>query len=89
MNNTRIALRKILNKMLSKKYPDISGIQVTDDDSGGSHKYYKVFLGVKYDVLSKLNDDEVRDDVKQISKYILGRNESILQVVFYDPESYY
>ena len=88
MNNTRIALRKILNKMLSEKYPDISGIQVTDEDWGYTNQY-KVFLGVKYNVLSKLNSDEVRDYVIQISKYILGSNESIYQVVFYDPEGYH
>jgi hypothetical protein len=88
MNNTRIAIRKILNKMLSEKYPDISGIQVTDEDWGYTHQY-KVFLGVKYNVLSKLNADEVRDYVIQISKYILGSNESIYQVVFYDPEGYH
>jgi len=83
MNNTRIALKKILNELFSERYPDISGIQVVDDDYNDIHKY-KIFLGVKYGDLSKLNTDEVRDYVKQISKYVLGHNESIYQILFYN-----
>jgi len=86
MNDTRIALKKILTELLSEEYPDISSVQVTDDEWDDNHKY-KVFLGVKYGDLNKLDTDDVRDYVKRISKYVLGSNESIYQILFYNTDT--
>ncbi len=86
MNYTYVALKKILNELVPEQYPEISGIKVVDDDWDNIHKY-KVFLGVKYGDLSKLDTDDVRDYVKQISKYVLGHNESIYQILFYNTDA--
>ena len=72
--------------MLSEEYPDISSVQVVDDDWDNIHKY-KVFLGVKPADISKFDNDDVRDYVRNVSKYVLGDNESIYQILFYNSEA--
>jgi hypothetical protein len=89
MNYTYVALKKILNELVSEKYPVISNIRIIDDsyadDDDVIHKY-KVFLGVKYKDISAFDNDEVRDYVRHVSKYVLGDNETIQQILFYNPE---
>ena len=87
MSNTESALKKILIQMLGEKYPTISDIQIIEDEFDERVKF-KIFLGVKYDDMSSrgFDTEEIRDEVRHLSKYVLGKNESIEQVLFYDPD---
>ena len=89
MNNTRTALIKILNELVPEKYPVISNIRIIDDSYGVDYisHHYKVFLGVRPNDTSAFDNDEVRDYVKHVSKYVLGDNETIQQILFYNPEN--
>ena len=51
--------------------------------------FFKVFVGAKYDdlFLEGGKSKEIKDYVKNISKYILSKDEEVTQVNFYDPES--
>ena len=89
MNHTYVALKKILSELVPQKYPVISNIRIIDDSYGDddyvTHKY-KVFLGVRPNDISAFDNDEVRDYVRHVSKYVLGDNETIQQILFYNPE---
>ena len=86
MNYTYVALKKILNELIPEKYPVISGISVIDDEWDDTHRY-KIFLGVRPADISKFDNDDVRDYVRNVSKYVLGDNESIYQILFYNSEA--
>jgi hypothetical protein len=86
MDNTHIALKKILNMMVPKKYPMVSRIQVIDD----SYEYdnginYLIYLGVSPEELERLRSSDVRDYVRDVSIYVLKGDET-LRVVFFNPE---
>ena len=83
MNYTYVALKKILNELVPEKYPGISGIKVVDDEWNDTHKY-KVFLGFRPEDTDVFARQDARDYVKQISKYVLGNNETLGQVLFYN-----
>ena len=85
MNHTYDALKKILNELVPEQYPDISGIIVVEDEWDGTHKY-KIFLGIEPEKF-EFSTSDVRDYVKQISKYVLGNNETISQILFYNSEN--
>ena len=90
MNYTYVALKKILNELVPEKYPVISKINVIDDsyDVGDyvTHKY-KVFLGVNPSDFKSFDNDDVRNYVRSVSKYVLGDNETIHQILFYNSEN--
>ena len=89
MNYTYVALKKILNELVPEKYPVISIITIIDDsycDGDDGHKY-KIFLGVRPNDISAFDNDEVRDYVRHVSKYVLGDNETIQQILFYNPDN--
>jgi hypothetical protein len=88
MNYTYVALKKILNELIPEKYPVISNIKIIDDSYTfeDSHKY-KVFLGVRPNDISAFDNDDVRDYVRHVSKYVLGDNETIQQILFYNPDN--
>ena len=86
MDNTYIALKKILNIMVPEKYPIVSGIKVIDD----SYEYhnsikYNIYLGVIPDELETLSNLDVREYIEDVSRYVLNGNES-LRIIFYNPE---
>jgi hypothetical protein len=86
MDNTYIALKKILNIMVPEKYPMVSGIKVIDD----SYEYhnsikYNIYLGVIPDELETLRNSDVRDYVEEVSRYVLKGDET-LRIIFYNPE---
>ena len=88
MDNTYISLKKILNIMVPEKYPMVSDIKVFED----SHLYddgnnFRIYLGVKYADLEGMISSEVRDYVRNVSKYVLKGDET-LQIVFFDPNAY-
>lgn len=72
--------------MIPKKYPEVLDIAIVDEAFGDKHHIYKIFLGVETEDLKKLNRNEVRDYVKQISKYILDYNENIEYIHFWNIE---
>ena len=82
------ALRKLLLTMLKDEYPQIKDIIISSTDLMGTGTTYRVGLGIKYNDLYELGDerlDILKDEVKHLSKYLLGKNESFEQTFFYDP----
>lgn len=96
MNYTYVALKKILNELVPEKYPAISDVKIIDDSfTFEDFNYYKVYLGVKssdFKYFDKNNPsnwefiNEISEYVKQVSKYVLGNNETIQKVIFYNLE---
>ena len=86
MNNTVIALKKILTTMLHEKYPMIADIRVVEY----SDTDLWVYLGTTYtDLYGKANDtaleNEIRKYVKKLSKYVTGNKNEII-IYFFDPD---
>ena len=86
MDNTYIALKKILNIMVPEKYPMVTSIKVIDD----SYEYhnstkYNIYLGVSPDDLETLRSSDVRDYVEDVSRYVLKGDEA-LGIVFFNPD---
>jgi hypothetical protein len=82
------ALKKLLKTMLKDEYPQIKDIVVYSTDLMGTGTTYRVGLGIKYNDLFELGDerlDILKDEVKYLSKYLLGKNEYFEQTFFYDP----
>lgn len=82
------SLEKFIEQMVMKKYPFVKNVRVIEDDF--YHKlFFKVFVGAKYDdlFLEGGKSNEIKDYVKNLSKYILSKDEEVTQVNFYDPES--
>ena len=86
MDNTYIALKKILNMMVPEKYPMVSRIQVIDDSSEYDNGInYLIYLGVSPEELERLRSSDVRDYIEEVSRYVLKGDET-LRVVFFNPE---
>ena len=86
MDNTYIALKKILNIMVPEKYPMVSDIKVIDDSyEFDSTKMYKIYLGVVPDELETLRNSDVRDYVEEVSRYVLQGGE-FMRIIFFNPE---
>ena len=81
---------ELFDKIRNNEFNSLSDIESAIDDSYGDgddgHKY-KIFLGVKPNDISAFDNDEVRDYVRHISKYVLGDNETIQQILFYNSEN--
>ena len=86
MDNTDIALKKILNIMVPEKYPMVSDIKIIDDSySYDNVKNYIIYLGVVPDDLELLRSSDVRDYVEDVSRYVLKGNET-MRIVFFNPD---
>jgi hypothetical protein len=86
MDNTYIALKKILNMMVPKKYPMVSDIKVLDDSSSYNNQTnYLIYLGVSYDELDGLKSSDIRDYVRDVANYVLKGDET-MRIVFFNPE---
>jgi len=86
MDNTYIALKKILNMMVPQKYAMVLDIQVIDD-SYYYVKNYIIYLGVVPNDLELLRSSDIREYVKDVSRYVLKGHENI-QIIFYNPEDW-
>jgi len=86
MDNTYIALKKILNIMVPEKYPMVSDIKVIDDsyEYDNSTKYI-IYLGVSPEELETLKNSDIRDYVRDVANYVLKGNET-LRIIFYNPD---
>ena len=86
MDNTYIALKKILNIMVPEKYPMVSDIKVIDDSSSYNNQTnYLIYLGVSYDELDGLKSSDIRDYVRDVANYVLKGDET-MRIVFFNPE---
>jgi hypothetical protein len=94
---TQNAIVKILKELLVDDYPQIIEVQSTSDtyefptdDGLGREKHYRytVYLGIKYgDMLAMSFDDinDMKNEAKRYSRYVMGKNEKVEKVVVYDP----
>lgn len=76
--------------MLKDEYPQIKDIEVQTSDLDDLI-LYRVGIGIKYNDLLKLNksdENELKDKIKSLSKYVLGRNEFLESSFFYEPRQY-
>jgi len=84
------ALKKLLLTMLKDEYPQIMGIVVSSTDLG-TWTNYRVGLGIKYSDLLELDSKQqeiLKDKVKNLSKYLLDKNEYFERTFFYDPNQF-
>jgi hypothetical protein len=79
------SLEKFIKQMVMKKYSFVKNVRVIEDTFYDKF-YYKVFVGAKYNdlFLEEGKSDEIKDYVKNLSKYILSTDEEVTQIVFYD-----
>ena len=75
---------KLLNVFLKKKYPTIVEVKVHTDE-GFSITYYEVFIGIKYDDLLGLDENEVKNDIHDLSKNIFNTDERLGPIKFFEP----
>jgi len=89
---TENALKKLLLEMLKDEYPQIKDIVVYSSDFMGVRTTYSVGLGIKYNDLLKMDEDvqdSLKKKIKHLSKYVLGKNEYLQNIFFYDPNDSY
>jgi hypothetical protein len=83
------SLKKLLLTMLKDEYPQIKDIIVNSSElMGDLGASYNVGLGINYRDLMKMNDNDERllkTKVRNLSKYLLGKKESLESAFFYDP----
>jgi hypothetical protein len=76
--------------MLKDEYPQIKDIVIETSDLGDLI-VYRVGIGMKYDDLLKLDKSDeniLKVKIKDLSKYILGKNEFLETAFFYNPQQY-
>ena len=76
--------------MLKDEYPQIKDIVIETSDLGDL-TVYRVGIGLEYKDLLKLNKGDeniLKDKIKNLSKYVLGKNEHLESSFFYDPQQY-
>jgi len=84
------SLKKLLLTMLKDEYPQIKDIVIEPSDLG-DFIVYRVGIGMKYNDLLNLNKTDeniLKDKIKNLSKYVLGKNEHLDGSFFYDPQQY-
>ena len=83
------SLKKLLLTMLKDEYPQIKDIVVHSSElMGDIGTLYNVGIGINYRDLLKMNDEDERllkTKVRNLSKYVLGKKESLESSFFYDP----
>jgi hypothetical protein len=87
---TEKSLKKLLLTMLKDEYPQIKDIVVNSSElmGGDLGTSYNVGLGINYGDLMKMSDEDERllkTKVRNLSKYLLGKKESLESSFFYDP----
>lgn len=78
------SLEKILKNLLKEQYPKIMNFHVSKDEFG-----YSVGVYLKYKDMSVLTTQDIQDlkkEIRNCGKYVLGSNERINNVYFYDPQ---
>jgi hypothetical protein len=83
-------LKKLLLTMLKDEYPQIKDIVIETSDLGDLI-VYRVGIGMKYNDLLELDKSDeniLKVKIKDLSKYVLGKNEFLETPFFYDPQQY-
>jgi len=82
------SLKKILTSLLMEKYPKIRDFHVSGDEFG-----YTVGVYLKYNDMSVLTTQDIKDlkrEIRDCAKYVLGAGESIRDrvkyIYFYEPQ---
>ena len=83
MDNTYIALKKMLNIMVPEKFPKT--VVIDDSYRYDNRKNYLIYLGVSPEELERLRSSDVRDYIEEVSRYVLEGNET-LRILFFNPE---
>lgn len=84
------ALKKVLIELLKDEYPQIKDIVIQVSGLGDIIRC-QVGVGIKYNDLLELNksdENALKDKIKSLSKYVLGKNEFLESSFFYDPQQY-
>jgi hypothetical protein len=84
------SLKKLLLTMLKDEYPQIKDIVIETSDLGDLI-VYRVGIGIKYNDLLELDKSDeniLKVKIKDLSKYVLGKNEFLETPFFYDPQQY-
>lgn len=83
------SLKKLLLTMLKDEYPQIKDVVVNSSNlMGGLGTSYNVGVGINYGDLMKMSDEDeklLKSKIRNLSKYVLGKNESLESSFFYDP----
>ena len=77
--------------MLKDEYPQIKDIVIETSDLGDLI-VYRVGIGIKYNDLLELDKSDeniLKVKIKDLSKYVLGKNEFLETPFFYDPQDSY
>ena len=77
--------------MLKDEYPQIKDIVIETSDLGDLI-VYRVGIGMKYNDLLELDKSDeniLKVKIKDLSKYVLGKNEFLETPFFYDPQDSY
>ena len=80
------ALKKVIESLVIPKYPKITKVGVVSDSYHGIH-YYRIYLGIKYKDLESVDGDKLKEDIKGVTKFIMGPDERIENIAYFDPEN--
>jgi hypothetical protein len=88
--SNKSSLTKVLNVLLKKKYPAIQEIKVFEDVEYKNEfglDSLKVWIGVDYnDFMMKIDDNELKKEVYDLSKLVLTDGSKIQIIQFFDPD---
>jgi hypothetical protein len=89
--DTKNAIVKILEELLIDEYPQIKQVQVKSDVhefATTKHYRYTVYLGITQGnmfIMTWKDINNMKKDAERYSRYVMGKNEKIENVVLYDP----
>lgn len=81
------ALRKVLTVFLIPKFPGIEEVRVKVENGLIMLTTYKVYVGIRYSEMEKYKPQDIRETIRELSKYVLSPYE-MLDIVFFDPHIY-
>jgi hypothetical protein len=87
--SSKPALEKLLTKLVLKEYPIIKNVMVVDNHLDDDTHAYNIILQVKHGESFGENGKlhgKIKDYVYNLSKYILGKNEHVRQII-YEPNN--
>lgn len=76
---TEVALKKILDTMLKKEFPDITKIMVipSDEASRFHPKVYFVYIGIEPIGLAKNRNQQIKESAEMYSKFVINPKEMV------------
>lgn len=87
MSSSETALEKLLNRLVTEKYPSVKNVVVSADDEDITGIYtYVVNLNIKYDDAMNEGED-IKNYVRTLAKYILPDKHYIRIINYYFDDS--